>query len=121
MAAECMVIALIIIAIFLCFFKTKRKKWAYSTLPLMVLPLANGVLSLFFTIVLKTEVTLYCAFITIIVSMIAACIWIGICSMTMITGRRTRIPYLGVTILFNLLLAIILLNHYYNLAAPIAA
>ena len=120
MAAECLVIALIVLAIFVCFFKTKRRKWAYSTLPLLVLPLANGIMSYFFKIVLKSEITLYCAFITVIVALIVACIWIGICSMTMITGKRTRIPYLGVMILFNLLLAIILITHYYNLAAPAA-
>lgn len=115
MASQCLVIAAIILVIAFGFMRSKRSKWAISTLPLAVLPFINGVFEKIYGLVADFPFGFMAAAVEILVSVIASCIGVGVCSIILINGKKNRIPYISVSVLFNLILAVILMNHYYTL------
>lgn len=115
MAIECVVITLIFIAIIFSFAHANRIRWIIATIPLGILPFANSVANLIFDNVLHTVMPEIVALTVVLISAMVSCIWIGIAS-CMLHTYRMRIPYITVGFLFNIILGLILINHYMNLA-----
>lgn len=118
MAAQCLVIALMILMIAFGFMRAKRVKWAVATLPLVVLPLVNGVFEKVLELVNGGAFNFMTAMAEIVISVVISCIGIGVCSALLLKGKKTTIPYISVSFLFTLVLALILINHYYT-AMPV--
>lgn len=117
MAAECLVIGIIFVAIILVFLRSNRVRWAWATIPIGILPVANAVASYAYEMVTEKPMLSDVAFIVIIVSIMASCIGLGICAM-LLYSKSARIPYISVGFLFNILLGLILINHYITLPLP---
>lgn len=115
MAMECFVITLIFAAIVFSFAHANRIRWVIATVPLGLLPLANSVANLLCDNLLHIEMSDAVALAVILISAMTSCIWIGIAS-TMLNTKRMKIPYIVVGFLFNIILGIILINHYLQTA-----
>lgn len=115
MAVECVVITLIIAAIIFSFAHANRIRWILATLPLAILPFANSVVSVIYSNILKAELPLNVSASVILIATMVSCIWVGIASGFVLT-KRMKIPYITVSFIFNIVLAMILLHYYINLA-----
>ena len=115
MAAECLVITILLLFVIFGFMKSRRKKWAAAVLPLIVVPLANGLSKFFITDLLGLEFTFVLAVGVVVTALVASCTWIGFVSALVLQKKRSRITYMSITILFDILLSIILVNIYYQL------
>lgn len=111
MAGECFVITIIMLAIVLMFVRAKRKRWAVAAAPMCILPAINSIVSYVCTKFLHISIDLNFALIIIIIGIMISCIWVGICAM-LIAGKKSRVTYISVGFLFNILLGLILVNHY---------
>ena len=111
MAIECVVITLILLAIIFSFAHVNRIRWVIATVPIAILPCANSLASVIYTQFLGMEMPQSVAIAVILIAAMVSCIWIGIAS-TMLHTKRMKIPYLVVGFLFNILLGLILVNHY---------
>lgn len=116
MTAQCFVIVLIILAIAVCFVRAKRKRWAMSALPFAVVPAVNAIAERVFDM-LGYHYSPFAATIWILAALVASCIWIGICTVFVFNRKGYRVWYVLIGVVYNLLLAIILLLHFYSLAA----
>lgn len=113
MPGECIVTSLIILALCMACFRAKRKNWGYAVLPLGLVPFVAGMGMYIVDIAFKGVYNHLVPGILIIVSLVASCIWIGIVSTILIKTKKLRIPYLGVSIAFDIILSLILLSRYY--------
>ena len=113
MPGECMVTSLIIFVLSIACFRAKRKNWGYAVLPLGLVPFVVGIGMYIVGSLFKDGYDVIIPGILIIVSLVASCIWIGIVSTILIKTKKLRIPYLGVSIVFDVILSIILLSRYY--------
>lgn len=113
MPGECIVTSLIILALSIACFRAKRKNWGYAVLPLGLVPLVVGMGMYAVGMFYKDSYHHIVPGVLIIVSLVASCIWIGIVSTILIKTKKLRIPYLGVSIAFDIILALILLSRYY--------
>ncbi len=110
MAIECSVIMAIFILMAVVFFRKKRKVWALATLPLTLVPFMEVLFDFFIPTVLAIDIGPFVRMIALLVAVIASCVWIGCVSMSMKSKKR-RITYIGITNVFNLTLAIILIYY----------
>lgn len=113
MIIECLVIFGIILAITVIFLRT-RKEHAIMTVPLMILPFANLAAQLFakpLASVLPLDPFLVVVLLNVIAVVISS-LMIGVLSFRF-KKRSNKIAYAFPTILFNVLLAIILIQHFY--------
>lgn len=113
MPGECFVTSLIILVLSISCFRAKRKNWGFAVLPLGLVPFVAGIGMYIVGIMFKNGYDVIIPGILIIVSLVASCIWIGIASTILIKTKKLRIPYLGVSIAFDIILSIILLCRYY--------
>lgn len=109
MAIECGVITGVFILFAFVFFKYKHKQWAYATFPLAVLPLTDFVLELVVIKAMKIDVTAFGGILTLVIAVAAASAWIGAAS-NGLKNKRTKATYIGITNVFNLVLAAILIS-----------
>lgn len=113
MAGECLVIALILGALNIGFFRANRKNWALAVLPLGLVPLVTGLtlwcLDTFFDI----SYTFMLPMILIVVSLFASCVWIGIACWILIKTKKLRVYYLIASIGFVFTLSLIMLIKFY--------
>ena len=115
MAIECVVITLILAAIIFSFAHANRIRWVIATVPLTILPLANSITRVIFDNILSDPIPKEIALAVILIAVMASCVWIGIAS-SMLHTNRMKIPYITIGILFNIVLGLILTNHYMHLA-----
>lgn len=113
MPGECLVTSLIILALSIACFRAKRKNWGYAVLPLGLVPLVVGMGMYAVDMFFSDSFDRLIPGILIIVSLVASCIWIGIVSTILIKTKKLRIPYLAVSIAFDIILSLILLSRYY--------
>lgn len=113
MPGECIVTSLIILALSMACFRAKRKNWGYAVLPLGLVPFVVGMGMYAVGMFYKDGYHHIVPGVLIIVSLVASCIWIGIVSTVLIKTKKLRIPYLGVSIAFDVILSLILLSRYY--------
>ncbi len=112
MTGQCAVITLIFVLMTISFFRARRTKWAWLTIPLAVLPFsaaAAAQIAVFFT---GRKLELMPACCVILAAVIVSCIWTGVCSTKMLKRRRVQISYIAISAVFNIVLGIILINHY---------
>lgn len=112
MVIESLAIFGIILAISIIFLRSKRKDYAATTLPLLILPAANILISILSSSIAKLpfgQLTTI-MFVNISAALIS-CVIVGVASLKF-TKRHTGITYIVICILFNVLLATILLHHY---------
>lgn len=113
MIIECLAILGIIFAITVIFLRT-RKEHAIMTVPLMILPVANLMAELFadwLAAILPLDSFLVIVLLNVIAVVISS-LMIGVLSFRF-KKRSNKIAYAFPTILFNVLLAIILIQHFY--------
>ena len=113
MIMECIVIFGIILAIMVIFLRTNRDH-AIQTVPLLILPGAN-ILAYFFAETLSRLVPLdhFIIFIILnIIAVIVSSILAGIFSVRF-KGKPSRITYIAMCIIFNVVLASILIQNLY--------
>lgn len=112
MASECLVIAVIILALSAGCFRAKRKNWGLAVLPLAFVPFAVGIGMNVTEYVLKVEYTVMVPAVIIMAALMVACLWIGITSQILIKTTKLRIPYVGVSVAFIFTLSLIMLFRY---------
>lgn len=112
MATQCLVITIIILAIAFSFYKIKRKDWAASTFPFILIPLANMTVSYIYRFILKVDYDFFVMLIVIISAVLLSGIWVFACIKKFIIVRKYKISYLIISSVFNVVLSLILLNHY---------
>lgn len=113
MAGECLVITMLLLFVILAFMKSRRKKWAAATLPLIVVPLANGASQTIMTGVFSYQPPFMLSAGIVAGALVASCTWIGFIAALVLQKRRARANYMLVTISFNILLSVILILDYY--------
>ncbi len=110
MAIECSIIMAIFIIMALVFFRKKRKVWGLATLPLTLVPLMEVLFELILPKAFSLDVGPFVRMIALVVAVIISCVWIGCVSMSM-KSKKLRVTYIGITNVFNLILAIILIYY----------
>ena len=118
MAAECLVISVLICVLCIGFFRAKRKNWAYAVLPIGFIPFVTGVTMLIAVKIFKYEYTFLLPLTMTLAALAISCIWIGIASSILIKTKRMKIPYLAACVGFNFALSLIILVRYYFETSP---
>lgn len=96
--------------------RAKRKRWAVATLPLMLLPAVNSVAKPMCVFILDIEFTFVIAVWTILIAVMASCIWIGFLTAIYLNKRKNRVVYMLSCTIFNIILAAAFMwNHYHAL------
>lgn len=96
--------------------RSKRKRWAAATLPLLLLPAVNSVAKPFCVFVLGIDFTFVIAVWTILIAVMASCIWIGFLTAVYLNKRKNRVVYMLSCTAFNIVLAAAFMwNHYHAL------
>lgn len=109
MGIECAVIAgffLIFIAVCLC---TKHRKWAWATLPLLLVPLTICVIEYLLISALKMEVTVFGGILALVIAVAVSAAWIGLYA-GRLGSKRYKASYIGITNVFNIALAAIIIS-----------
>ncbi len=118
MAGECLVIAVILGALNIGFFRAGRKNWGLAVLPLGFVPFVTGLVLFLSEKVFHYEYTFMLPMMLIFVSLMVSCIWVGMSSIILIKTRKMRAMYLIMSVGFIFTLSLILLiNNYYALFA----
>lgn len=110
MAIECAVITALFIVIVIAFLRKKRKTWAIATLPLTLVPFTEAFMFFVFAKLFSVSVDPFIRIIVLLVAVAVSCVWIG-CASGSIKNKKRRATYIGITNLFNVLLAAILVNN----------
>lgn len=112
MAVECGVIAGIFLLLALIYFRRGHIEWAIVTLPLMLLPLTNFVLDVVLIKMFKVQVSAFAAMLALVIAVAVSAAWIGTASNKLKTkhNNRTAVTFIGISNVFNIVLAAILIN-----------
>ncbi len=108
---ECLVAALILGIMTFGFFRARRKNWGYAVLPIMVIPVAVGVV-MYAVTMLGISYSYTFPMCLIVGSLAVSCIWIGAASVVLIKTKKLRVYYVGAAVLFSLTFAFLLLIQY---------
>ena len=121
MAGECLVIALILGALTIGFFRANRKNWGLAVLPLGFVPFITGLVLFIVGNLFKYEYGFILPMVLIVASLFISCVWIAIACWILIKTKRMRVYYLIASIGFVFILSLImLLKFYYNVPLPAA-
>lgn len=123
MSVECGVIAVIFMVFVLLFFRRDHKEWAIATIPLILLPLSDVILETVVIKFMKIEVTAFGAILTLVIIVAVSAAWIGAVSQALRTRhkKRTAATFIGITNLFNVALAAILISDILSRAEKLEA
>ena len=116
MAIECGIIAAMFTIMSVGFFIKKRKRWAFATLPLVLVPLVEFILDFVVADAFSINVSPFIRIIGLVIAVAVSCVWIGFVSVDM-KHKSKRFTYIGTTYVFNVLLAAILI---YNIMKELA-
>lgn len=116
MAVECGVIAFIFLLLVLIYFRRGHKEWATVTLPLMLLPLADFITEFVLVRMLKLNLTPFITMLILVMAVVASAAWIGVASTALKTrhSKRTAATFIGISNVFNIALAAILISDIFN-------
>lgn len=116
MVGESIIITILLSIMTVSLIRSKRKRWAVATLPLMLLPAVNSVAKPFCVFVLGIDFTFVIAVWTILIAVMASCIWIGFLTAIYLNRRKMRIVYMLSCTAFNIILAAAFMwDHYHAL------
>ncbi len=123
MAIECGVIAFIFLLLVLIYFRRGHKEWAIATLPLMLLPFSDFIMEIVLIKMFKLELTAFAAMLILVVTVVISAAWIGAASATLKQkhGKRTAATFIGISNVFNIALAAILISNILNRAKELEA
>lgn len=110
MAIECGVITAILLGMAVFFFVRKHKEWAWATIPLTFVPFADFVMVLVLVRWLHVSISLYWGVFVLLCAVAVSCACIGFVS-NYLKSNSTRITYIIIGNLFNVLLAAILTSN----------
>ena len=113
MAIECSVITAILLIMAIAFFRAKRPKWGWATLPIMLVPITDFVAEILLKRVFKFELSLYWGILALVIAVAVSCAWIGFMAVSF-AHKGTKISYIGIANAFNVLLAAILISDFMN-------
>ena len=116
MGIECAVIAGLFILIIATFFFTKRRQWAWATLPLLLVPLTDVVIEFLLVKAMKVEVTVFGAILALVIVVAASAAWVGFLA-GHLDQKRYKATYISITNLFNVALAAIVISNILSKAA----
>lgn len=116
MGVECAVIAGLFILFFLTFICTKRRQWAWATLPLLLVPLTDITVELLLIKALNIEVTTFGAILALVIAVAISAAWVGFLA-GHLDHKRYKASYIGITNLFNVALAAIIISNILSKAA----
>lgn len=112
MAVECAVIAGIFLMIALIYFRRGHSEWAIVTLPLILLPLTDFVVEFVLIKIIKVQVSAFGAILALVIAVAASAAWIGAASNNALRAKhnkRTAATFIGISNVFNIALAAILI------------
>ncbi len=116
MGIECAVISglfLIFIAVFLC---TKRRQWAWATLPLLLVPLTDFMIEYMLKKAFNIDVTVFGGILALVIAVAVSAAWVGFFA-GRLDHKRYKATYIGITNLFNVALAAIVIGNILSKAA----
>ncbi len=111
MAIESIVIAGLFLLMAFVYFRRKRREWALAVLPLMVVPLANFVMEYAVAGLFHAPIKLFGAILVLVAAVALSAAWIGAASGGL-KNKGTKITYISITNVFNVMLTAIIINHY---------
>ena len=111
MAVECGVITGIFLLLVFIFMRRRHNEWAICTLPLTLLPLTDFVVEMVLIKIFKVEVSAFGAILALVIAVAASAAWIGAASNTLKAkhSKRTAATFIGISNVFNIALAAILI------------
>ncbi len=109
MAVECGVITSILIIMAIVFFKNKHKSWGLATLPLTLVPVTDFVMEILFEKAFDMSIDFYWGILALVAAVAVSCAWIGFAA-SALKAKKTRLSYIIIANLFNVLLAAILIH-----------
>ena len=123
MAIECGVIAGIFLLFVLIYFKRDHKEWAIATLPLVLLPLSDFIIEMVLIKIFKVNVTAFAAILVLVIVVAASAAWIGAASAALRANhsKRTAATFIGISNVFNIALAAILISNILSRAQQLEA
>lgn len=123
MAVECGVIAGIFLLLVLIYFRRGHSEWAIVTLPLILLPLTDFVVEMVMIKMFKVQVTAFGAMLSLVIAVAASAAWIGAASSKLKAkhNRRTAATFIGISNVFNVALAAILIMDILSRAEKLEA
>lgn len=123
MAIECGVIAGIFLLFVLIYFKRDHKEWAIATLPLVLLPLSDFIIEMVLIKIFKVNVTAFAAILVLVIAVAASAAWIGAASAALRANhsKRTAATFIGISNVFNIALAAILISNILSRAQQLEA
>ena len=123
MAIECVVIAGVFLLLVLIYFKRDHKEWAIATLPLVLLPLSDFIIEMVLIKIFKVNVTAFAAILGLVIAVAASAAWIGAASAALRANhsKRTAATFIGISNIFNIALAAILISNILSRAQQLEA
>ena len=123
MAIECGVIAGVFLLLVLIYFKRDHKEWAIATLPLVLLPLSDFIIEMVLIKIFKVNVTAFAAILVLVIAVAASAAWIGAASAALRANhsKRTAATFIGISNVFNIALAAILISNILSRAQQLEA
>lgn len=123
MAVECGVIAGIFILLALIYFRRGHTEWAIATLPLTLLPLTDFVVEIVLIRMCKVQVSAFAAILALVISVVVSAAWIGAASAALKAkhNKRTAGTFIGISNVFNIALAAILIMNILSRAEKLEA
>lgn len=112
MIIECIAITGIILAISVIFLRARKRTYALSTLPLAIVPVINiveGVLARLVMHISSLDRLTTFVFINIVAAAVS-CLFVGVMTMKF-RMKRTKAAYMVLTLLFNIILVMILIQN----------
>lgn len=116
MGIECAVIAGMFVLFIAVFFCTKRRQWAWATLPLLLVPLTDVTLEFLIAKAFKVDVTAFGAILALVIAVAVSAAWVGFLA-GHLDHKRYKASYISITNLFNVALAAIIISNILSEAA----
>ena len=123
MAVECGVIAGIFLLLALIYLRRGHTEWTIVTLPLMLLPITDFVVEFVLIKLFKVQVSAFGAILALVIAVAASAAWIGAASAALKAkhSRRTAATFIGISNVFNIALAAILIMDILSRAEKLEA
>ena len=124
MAVECGVIAGIFLLLALIYLRRGHTEWTIATLPLILLPITDFVVEFVLIKLFKVQVSAFGAILALVISVVASAAWIGAAASVALKAKhskRTAATFIGISNVFNIALAAILIMDILSRAEKLEA
>lgn len=123
MAIECGVIAGIFLLLALIYLRRGHSEWTIAMFPLILLPLTDFVVEMVLIKMFKVRVSAFGAILALVISVVVSAAWIGAASAALKNkhNKRTAATFIGISNVFNIALAAILIMDILSRAGKLEA